>query len=567
MALDGFVLRALTGELQTLTGSKIIRIHQPNDTDLVLTLRNRGGNVRLLLSANPTYPRLHISRQTFINPLEAPMFCMLLRKHCENGTLMDIRQIGAERVLHFDVRHRDELGDLGMKRIIVELTGRHSNIILLDPETNMVLDGIRHVTPAISAHRVILPGSTYVPPPEQDKLDPFGATAAQLRQALATEEPVSAKLIVSRIDGVSPLLARKLLSRSGDDPASELHKLAERVARGEAEPNTVEPPDGKTAFSITPLTHLDGETTFYENVSEMLEAFFGEKAERDTVKQKVGDLIRIVNNERKKNAGKLEKLAETLEEAQGADRYRKLGELLTASLHLANKGDEWLDAVDYYDPEGATVRIPLDPQLSPAENAQRYFRRYNKMKQSISAVTEQMEKTREEIRYLETVQQQLSTASLADIDEIREELAGQGYVRQRKTRGKPNRKKDRPSLTRFRSSEGVPIYVGKNNLQNEYLTNRFAAPTDTWLHTKDIPGSHVVIRGDYGETTLEEAAMLAAWFSQARSSSSVPVDYTQIRHVKKPSGAKPGFVIYEKQKTLFVTTDEQRIKALQQQQD
>lgn len=567
MALDGFVLRALTVELQALAGGKIARIHQPNDHDIVLTIRSRTGNVRLLLSANPTYPRLHVTNQTFINPLDAPMFCMLMRKHCESGVIKAIRQVGAERVLHLDIQHRDELGDMATRRIVVELTGRHSNIILMDPNTNTVLDGIRHVTPAISAYRTVMPGSVYVPPPEQDKLNPFDASLEQIREALAGDGlPPAPETVVRRIGGVSPLLARELVRRSPDDLPGELHRLAGRVACGEGEPNLVNPPDGKTAFSITPLTHLEGDVQRFATVSECLEAFYGEKAVRDAVKQKVTDLIRIVQNELNKNATKLKKLQTTLEEAQDADRFRKLGELLTASLHLVNKGDEWLETVDYYDENGATVRIPLDPRLTPSENAQRYFRKYAKMKHSVTAVTEQMEITREEIRYLETLRQQLADASLTDIDEIREELAAQGYVRRRKTQGKSRKKADRPSLTRFQSSEGVPIYVGKNNLQNEYLTNKFASPNDTWLHTKDIPGSHVVIRGEHGERTLQEAAMLAAWFSQARSSSSVPVDYTLIRHVRKPNGAKPGFVIYDKQKTLYVTPDEQLVKSLKQEQ-
>jgi len=563
MALDGFVLRALTVELQTLTGGKITKIHQPNEYDIVLTIRSRAGNVRLLLSANPTYPRLHVTEQTFVNPLEAPMFCMLLRKHCENGIIRDIRQVGAERVMHLDIRNRDELGDTFSKRIVVELTGRHSNIILLDPATGTILDGIRHVTPAVSAYRTVMPGSAYVPPPEQDKLDPFGATPEQIRQALTGPSPATPEAIVERISGVSPLLARELIRRNPDRVHEELARLAAKLVRGEAEPQMVNPSGGKPAFSVTPLTHLAGEVTQFPTVSACLEAFYGEKAERDAVKQKVTDLIRIVQNERNKNIAKLEKLEQTLEEARDADRYRKLGELVTASLHLVSKGDEWLETADYYEEACPVIRIPLDPQLTPSENAQRYFRKYTKMKHSVIAVTEQIEKTREEIRYLETIRQQLDDASLADIEEIRDELAAQGYVRKRSAPGKAKKKPDRPALTRYLSSEGVPIFVGKNNIQNEYLTNRFAAPNDTWLHTKDIPGSHVVIRGEYGDRTLQEAAMLAAWFSQAKHSSQVPVDYTLIRHVRKPSGAKPGFVIYEKQKTLFVTPDEQLIKSLQ----
>jgi predicted ribosome quality control (RQC) complex YloA/Tae2 family protein len=562
MALDGFVLRALAVELSALAGGKITKIHQPNDYDIVMAVRCRAGQVRLLISANPTYPRLHLTNRSFVNPPEAPMFCMLLRKHCEGGIIRDIRQIGAERVLHLDIRQRDEIGDAATRRIVVELTGRNSNIILLDPETNTVLDGIRHVTPAVSSHRVIVPGSAYVPPPKQDKLDPFEAGPEEIRRALEQDGPVTPETVVARIMGTSPLLARELVQRNPDRVHDELHRLAQRIVRGEAEPCMVLPPDGKPAFSVTPLTHLAGDIARFATVSECLEAFYGEKAERDAVKQQAAGLIRLVQNELAKNAAKLEKLEKTLEETREADRYRKLGELVTASLHLIRKGDEWLETVDFYDESFPAIRIPLDPRLSPAENAQRYFKQYGKLKNSIAAVTEQIEKTKEEIRYLETVRQQLDDAAVTDLGEIREELASLGYIRERKAAAKAKKKPDRPVLTRFLSSEGVPIYVGKNNLQNDYLTNRFASPNDMWLHAKDMPGSHVVIRGEHGERTLYEAAMLAAWFSKGKQSSSVPVDYTLVRHVRKPSGAKPGFVIYEKQKTLFVTPDEQLIKSL-----
>jgi predicted ribosome quality control (RQC) complex YloA/Tae2 family protein len=313
------------------------------------------------------------------------------------------------------------------------------------------------------------------------------------------------------------------------------------------------------------LTHIAGDETVFPAVSECLETFYGEKAERDTIKQKTGDLHKFLANERNKNVKKLEKLEATLAEGQDADKFRILGELLNAHLHLAQKGDEAVEVTNYYDEEQRPVHIALDPLLTPSENAQRYFKKYTKMKNSVTVVEEQMAEARDEIRYMESLLQQLDTASLQDIEEIREELADQGYLKARGRKQQRGRKKkpDKPALTRFLSSEGIPIYVGKNNTQNEYVTNRLAKPSDTWLHTKDIPGSHVVIRSDaFGETTLHEAALLAAYYSQARESSQVPVDYTQIRHVHKPSGAKPGFVIYERQKTLYVTPEETLLKEL-----
>ncbi|CAM4253424.1 Rqc2 family fibronectin-binding protein [Paenibacillus tarimensis] len=574
MALDGIVTRALAAELQEATGTRIHKIHQPDEHTLVLQTRGGKAQGKLLISANPTYPRLHWTTASQSNPLEAPMFCMLLRKHCEGGVIEGIRQPGNERVLHFSIRQRDELGDYSLKTVIVELMGRHSNIILVDPASGQIHDGIHHVTPAISSYRIVLPGSSYTAPPSQDKTDPFSIHSyEQFESAL---EAVSAELaadkrIVAAFSGISPLLAREITHRAGTlgslgDPRAlwdAFAALFEKLARHEYEPVIVTDADGRQQFSVTRLTHLDGETKLYPTISSCLEAYYGDKAERDTVKQRAADLYRFLQNEKSKNVKKLEKLSETLEEAKDADKHRILGELVTAYMHQIKRGDASVEVVNYYSEEQETVTIQLDPQLTPSENAQRYFRRYTKAKNSRSVVSEQMEAAHEEIRYLDTLLQQLDSASLQDIEEIREELVAEGYMRARGRKGPKKKKTAKPALLCYTSSENIAIYVGKNNTQNEYLTNRLASPGDTWLHTKDIPGSHIVIRGqDFGDATLEEAAMLAAHYSQARSSSLVPVDYTLIRHVRKPSGAKPGFVIYDHQKTLFITPDEQRIKSL-----
>jgi len=576
MALDGIVTRALAHELKQLVGARIHKIHQPDEHTLVFSIRASTVQGRLLLSANPTYPRVHWTSQPQSNPLEAPMFCMLMRKHCEGGVIEAVRQPAGERVLQLDIRQRDELGDLSVKTVIVELMGRHSNIILVDPATGTIHDGIHHVTPAISSFRIVMPGSRYTAPPEQTKADPLETLdeAAYARALEAVPAVASAdKRLVAAFSGLSPLLAREIVHRAGVGGSSVDGSLAacwesfrSMMAAFKAHdytPVIVADVTGKTYFSVTPLTHLDGESTAYPTVSGCLEAYYGDKAERDSVKQRAADLYKFLQNEKAKNVKKLEKLAETLEEAKDADKHRKLGELVTAYLHQIQRGDEALVAIDYYDEEQREIRIPLDPQLTPSENAQRYFRRYTKAKNSLAVVSEQIEAAHEEIRYFEGLLQQLDSASLPDIEEIREELVEQGYMRARGRRGPKKKKNAKPALLCYTSSENAQIYVGKNNTQNEYLTNRLASPSDTWLHTKDIPGSHVVIRGaDFGDPTLEEAAMLAAHYSQARSSSMVPVDYTLVRHVKKPSGAKPGFVIYDHQKTLFITPDEQRLKSL-----
>lgn len=600
MALDGIVVHAIVHELQECVGGRIGKIHQPSENEILLQIRTKGKTRRLLLSANPTYPRVHYTEISMNNPLEPPMFCMLLRKHCENGIIEEVLQKGLERIIVIRIRHRNELGDLCLKELIVEIMGRHSNVILHDPEQGTILDGIHHVTPAISTYRVVLPGSVYKAPPEQGKLDPLNTEKPlfeeKWKQVIAESENSSEeqtgskapakpsplwKVLLNCFNGISPLMAKEIVYRSnhqsedaGEKPPAELweafHSVMEQVKAYHYEPGTaVEDNSGKLVFAAQRLTHLDASWHPFESISECLDHYYGEKAERDEVRQRTADLLRFLQNERAKNSKKLEKLEETLEEAKEADRYRIQGELLTASMHLFQKGDKSVEVINYYDEEQKKMVIELDPLLTPSENAQKAFKRYTKIKNSRTVVSEQIESTKVELTYLDSLLQQLQNAGLNDIEEIREELVEQGYLRSRERKkrkgGKAGKlgKPSKPSVASFTSSEGIPIYVGKNNTQNDYVTNKLAHAGDTWLHTKDIPGSHVVIRSpQFGEQTLHEAAMLAAYYSQAKESSQVPVDYTLIRHVRKPNGAKPGFVIYDNQKTLFVTPDAQLIQAL-----
>jgi predicted ribosome quality control (RQC) complex YloA/Tae2 family protein len=587
MALDGLVLHAVTKELQACVGGRINKIHQPSEHDVVMQLRAQGVNLRLLLSANPTYPRIHLTGEQFTNPSEAPMFCMLLRKHCEGGTIERIEQLGNERILKIHIRQRDELGDLSVKTIIVEIMGRHSNLILIDPASGTIIDGIHHVTPAISSFRVIMPGVAYTSPPEQNKANPFLATPDSFLNCLApdnqetAEKPQWEQKLVASFSGLSPLAAKEIVHRSGVSilgistfsieeipPISEaFFTLLDELKQSRIRCAIVEEGDsGKAFFAPYDLTHIAGEVRYFETISDCLEHYYGDKAERDTVKQRASDLIKLLQNEKNKNEKKLDKLNETLEDAKDADRYRILGELLTASLHTVSKGDKQVQVTNYYDEQQRLITIVLDPLLTPSENAQRYYKKYTKTKNSLIAVTEQIEQTKTEILYLQSLLGQLDAVSLRDIEEIREELIEQGYLRKRnkksKNKDKKTKKQIKPQLACYESPEGILIFVGKNNTQNDYLTNRFAESNDIWLHTKDIPGSHVVIRSPQcSDETLHQAAQLAAYFSGARQSSAIPVDYTLVKHVHKPNGAKPGFVIYDRQKTLYVTPNEDAIKS------
>ncbi|WP_434756745.1 Rqc2 family fibronectin-binding protein [Paenibacillus amylolyticus] len=472
MALDGIVTRAIVHELQGCIGGRISKIHQPNGHDVVLTLRAQRGNSKLLVSASPTYPRVHFTEKSFLNPTEAPMFCMLMRKHCEGAIIENIRQIGMERIIHIDVRQRDELGDVSAKRIIIELMGRHSNIILLDPATDAIMDGIHHVTPSISSYRVIMPGFSYTAPPEQHKSNPlevskteFGhlfATAVDTDKSedeTATEVESDSKTaietradasrwLVNAFSGMSPLIAGEIASRTASDSdrieAETLWTAFESVLEPVKDqlytPVTGLNAKGRMVFAAIRLQSIQDQEKTYDTMSKCMEEYYGDKAERDTVKQRVSDLLRFLQNERNKNIKKLDNLNKDLLDADDADKYRLWGELLFASLHLVNKGDKSVELINFYDENQANITIQLDPLLTPSDNAQRYFKRYNKYKNSLAVIHEQLGKTKDEIAYLDNLLQQLSIASMNDIEEIRDELVQQGYLRDRNKKGKKKRK-------------------------------------------------------------------------------------------------------------------------------
>ncbi|MBP1930713.1 Rqc2 family fibronectin-binding protein [Ammoniphilus resinae] len=567
MAFDGFVTKAIVDECDSLlkTG-RISKIYQSTDSDILMQIRANGENRRLLISANFSFPRFHLTDYQWENPLEPPMFCMLLRKHCEGAIIEKISQVGMERIIHVDMRIRDELGDFNLRRLVVEIMGRHSNILLIDPEKNMILDGIHHVTPGVSRHRIVLPGRTYVAPPEQNKKNPLLVNKEEFIHSLDFNRGKIDKQLVEQFTGLSPLIAREIVHRAGlggRDPLwSSFEQIMEQIRNGEYHPQIVKG-DEKNVFSVVDLTHVSGETAAFSMISECIDRFYSGKAERDAVRQKALDLIRFTTNEIDKNKNKIQKLKDERSAALEADRYRLFGELLTAYMHQLKKGDTVAIVQNYYDEESQLMEIPMDPAKSPSENAQQYYKRYNKARTSLEFIEQQIGLANEEIKYFETIAQQLESASLSDLEEIREELVEGGYLRQRGRKNLKKKKNVKPVLDRYVSSEGIDLLVGKNNTQNEYLTNRLATSTDTWLHTKDIPGSHVVIRArEFSEQTLREAASLAAYFSKARGSNQIPVDYTLVKHVRKPAGAKPGFVIYDHQKTIFVNSDEGISQAL-----
>jgi len=574
MAFDGIVLRAVTHELaEKLIGGRVDKIYQPLDRDLLFTIRSGGVNYRLLLTAHASYPRVQlVADYKAQNPTEAPMFCMLLRKHCEGGRITRIEQVGNERILHIAIENRDEMGDLTERVLIVEIMGRHSNVILHDPAENRILDSAVHVNYGTSRHREVLPGRAYVEPPEQDKVNPFDVTLGAFGdlRAAAADVPFD-KFLLGAFTGISPLLGKEIAYRlkqkvgeADPTPDQEWQAFAEVIdacREHRYEPTIVYEGDRPAAFSCIALTHKEGESKRFETVNEVIDRFYAEKSWRDTLRQRSQDLERLITNELQKNIGKRDKFTKQIDEAEHAEEYRIYGELITAYLYMIERGMREVTVENFYDENMAAITIPLDEALNGNENAQAYFKKYNKVKKSIPILTAQLTEIQAEILYLENLLHQLTTASWNDIEEIREELGQEGYLRIKRKplpKGKkpPKQKEAKIKPERYLSSDGIELFVGKNNKQNEFLTMKFAHNSDTWLHAKDMPGSHVVIRSkDVPERTLLEAAALAAYYSKGRESGQVPVDYTLVKHVWKPSGAKPGFVLYDNQKTLYVTPD------------
>jgi len=566
MSFDGLFTRAMASEIsQNLKGGRINKVQQPFTNEIVLIVRANGKNQKLLLSVHPSYARIQLTQETYENPKEPPMFCMLLRKHLEGYFIENIYQVENERMIVLEVKGRNEIGDISYKKLIIEIMGRHSNIILVDQEKNTIMDSIKHVSYAVNSHRAILPGYEYISPPAQEKINPLEASEEDVLKNIDFNGGKLDKQLVQHFSGLSPLIAKEIVYQAGlanrtTLPAAFAAAMA-AVKAAKFDP-AIMMTENKEYFYFVPIEHVGGETKSFPTLSEMLDRFYFGKAERDRVKQQSNDLERFIQNERDKNSKKISKLEKTLAVAENADQHQLLGELLTANLYAAKKGMKKLEVINYYDPDGSSMEIELNPRLTPSENAQKYFTRYQKAKNSIDIIKEQIRLAETELEYFDSLYHQILTASPKDIQEIREELIEEGYLRERQKKQVKKAQNAKPVLDQY-TYEETEILVGKNNKQNDYLTNKVAARDEIWLHTKDIPGSHVVIRSkNPSEETILQAAKLAAYFSKARQSSSVPVDYTLVRHVKKPSGAKPGFVIYDNQQTVYVTPDEETIISL-----
>ena len=571
MPLDALCLTAVAEELRrTVVGAKIDKIYQPTRDEVVLFLRGQGENVRLLLSANPGHPRAHLTTLTRENPDKPPMFCMLLRKHLQGGRILELTQPPVERILDFRLETLDELGDRVERRLVLEAMGRSANLILLDGEGRIV-DCIRRVDGDLSrGQRQILPGLFYRLPAAPDKVNPITAEEERLKSAL--ENPMQKepeKLILDGFCGISPLVARELAFRAGGEEGllEELKKLRKTVQENNFIPYLLVR-EGKPAdFSFLPILQYGPQTESIrqDSFSVLLDGFYEKREAAERVKQRGQDLVRAVTNARDRTARKLANQEKELAATWERETLREQGDIITSNLHRMERGMGVLRAANFYDPECGEIEIKLDPLLTPQQNAAKYYKDYNKAKKAEEMLTIQMEKGEKELEYLNSVLENLHLAEgERDLQEIRQELTDTGYLRRPKTAAK-REKRVAGKPMEFRSTAGLRITVGKNNSQNDQLTTKMAYKSDIWLHTQKIHGSHVILWLEGGEAdaqSLTEAAILAATFSQAGESTRVPVDYTPVKYVKKPAGARPGMVIYTTYQTAVVDPDPELAKRL-----
>lgn len=559
MTFDGLFTHAMIHELnQTLQNGRVTKISQPYPNEVILTIRANRTNYPVLLSANPRYARFQITQIPYTNPAVPTNFTMMLRKYLEGAKLLKIKQLDNDRVVYFEFLTRNELGDKLPLLLSAEIMGRYSNVILINQSTNKIIDTIKHVGMDQNRYRTLLPGATYRQPPTQNKENPFeqdSNTFEELIQKYPNRE-VLADNLLKQYQGISRDNALAL--------ADKLHSSN----------NFVQAFNDFLAMTEDPIPTMNGNnfSIFADNpndkkfttLSEMLDVFYHTKANRDRVQQQGGQLLHVIRKNLQRNKKKLKKLSNELKATENADEYRIKGEVLTTYLYQIKRGMTKITLPNFYD-NNKEITISLSNQLSPSQNAQKYFKKYQKLKNAVTFINEQIELTKKEVAYLEEIQTQIELATPADLNDIKTELQQEGYIKKKQQKSKHSSRVKINKPESFIASDGTEILVGKNNLQNEKLTLHTAKKTDIWLHAKNIPGSHVIIKSNNpSDETLFEAAMLAAYFSKFRSSANVPIDYVQVKNIRKPNGSKPGFVIYEGQKTLTVTPTEDFVLELRQ---
>lgn len=547
MSFDGFFLHHLTKELQDeLLYGRIQKVNQPFEHELVLTIRNNRKNYKLLLSAHPVFGRLQITKTDFQNPQTPNTFTMIMRKYLQGAVIENITQIENDRVLEIAFSNKNEIGDNIKVTLVVEIMGKHSNIILIDKAESKIIESIKHIGFSQNSYRTILPGSTYIAPPKTDAKNPFTVSDEKLFEILQTED-LAPRHLQKLFQGLGRDTAENLAAQLSDDKLKQFRAFFARPVQ----PNMTD-----KSFAAVPFDK-SGQT--FDSLSELLDVFYQDKAERDRVNQQSSDLIHRVQTELDKNIKKLAKQEKELAATENAEEFRQKGELLTTYLSMVPNNQNQVELDNYYTNEKIT--IALDKSLTPNQNAQRYFKKYQKLKEAVKHLTGLIEETKHTITYLESVETALSHASISDIEDIREELVETGFVK-RRTRDKRHKRK-KPE--QYLASDGKTIImVGRNNLQNDELTFKMAKKGELWFHAKDIPGSHVLIKDNLSpsDEVKTDAAELAAYYSKARLSNLIQVDMIEAKKLNKPTGAKPGFVTYTGQKTLRVTPTEEKINSM-----
>ena len=583
MAFDGITIASAVKEFDTqLTGGRIYKIAQPENDELLLTIKTSGGGQkRLLLSASASLPLIYLTQDNKPSPMTAPGFCMLLRKHLQNGRITQIEQPGLERIIHIHIEHLDEMGDLCHKQLVVELMGKHSNIIFINDQ-NVIIDSIKHISGMVSSVREVLPGRDYFVPLTQDKSNPLEADFTTFKSSICAGARPVFKALYSSFTGISPITAQDICYRAqidGDMSTTRFYEPTENtellnqlwtsfssiidlVRTGSFSPVIVYDNDAPVEYAAFPLTMYPADSMeHYDSISGLLEQYYAKKSAVSRIRQKSTDLRKIVQTALERNIKKYDLQLRQIQDTEKKDKYRIYGELLNTYGYQTETGAKSLEALNYYTNEMMT--IPLDPLLSPSENAKKYFDKYGKLKRTYEALSQLTIEVKKEIDHLESIQTALDIALLEeDLTQIKEELIESGYIRRK---GSNKKVKFTSKPFHYLSSDGFHIYVGKNNFQNDELTFKFAVGNDWWFHAKGIPGSHVIVKSEGKELpdrTFEEAGKLAAYYSKAHGQSKIEIDYTEKKNVKKPSGGKPGFVVYYTNYSLLIDGDISGIQQL-----
>lgn len=574
MALDGLVIANVIKELNdTLLGGRINKISQPENDALVLLIKNNRSQYKLFLSANASLPLIYITNENKPNPITAPNFCMLLRKHLNSAKILSITQPGLERIIDIEIEHLNELGDVCTKHLITEIMGKHSNIIFCD-DKNMIIDSIKHISGLVSSVREVLPGREYFIPETQDKWNPLTVDYEHFIEKVMSKPLAVSKALYTSLTGISPLIANEICHRASIDgeastsSLSELEglhlyknfeRLMDEIKTNSFKPNIIYKNGDPVEFSSTNLTTYEAyEHKDFDSISQLLEDYYATKNTLTRIRQKSVDLRKIVSNAIDRTRKKYDLQMKQLKDTDKRDKYKVYGELITAYGYTVEEGSKQMTALNYYTNEEVT--IPLDPTITPIENAKKYFDKYSKLKRTYEALTKFTSETKEELEHLESISASLDIAlQEEDLIQLKEELMEYGYMK-RKFVSKKEAKKQKSASKPFHyiSSDGFHMYVGKNNFQNDELTFKFAVGNDWWFHAKGMAGSHVIVKTNGEELpdrTFEEAGRLAAYYSKARELTKAEIDYTEKKNVKKPNGGKPGFVVYYTNYSLIIEPD------------